>query len=73
MQEEEEADPETRDDPDTSVWPSKGAVEVQKVVMRYRPNLPAVLRSVTFSVRPFPSLSLFMCIHAHMYRMGRVL
>ena len=52
MQEEEEADPETSEDPDTSSWPSKGAVDVQKVVMRYRPNLPAVLRSVTFSVRP---------------------
>lgn len=51
MQEEEEADPETKADPDAKLWPSKGTVEVQKVVMRYRANLPAVLRSVSFTVR----------------------
>lgn len=52
MQEEEEAEPTSVNDIDATKWPSKGEVEVQGVVMRYRPSLPPVLREVTFSVRP---------------------
>jgi ABC-type multidrug transport system fused ATPase/permease subunit len=32
-------------------WPSHGAVEIQNLVMRYRPELPPVLRSVSCSIR----------------------
>ncbi|KIP05008.1 hypothetical protein PHLGIDRAFT_14797, partial [Phlebiopsis gigantea 11061_1 CR5-6] len=33
-------------------WPSKGQVEMNDVVMKYRPELPAVLRGLTMSIRP---------------------
>lgn len=33
-------------------WPSEGVVEMKNVVMRYRPELPEVLRGLTMSVRP---------------------
>ncbi|EKM58203.1 uncharacterized protein PHACADRAFT_116921 [Phanerochaete carnosa HHB-10118-sp] len=33
-------------------WPSKGAVEMNQVVLKYRPELPEVLRGLTMSVRP---------------------
>ncbi|KAF9957961.1 hypothetical protein BGZ70_009361 [Mortierella alpina] len=32
-------------------WPTQGSIEFQHVVMRYRPELPSVLREVTFSVQ----------------------
>ncbi|CAL1716557.1 unnamed protein product [Somion occarium] len=35
-----------------SPWPSEGRVELKEVVLRYRPELPAVLRGLTMSVRP---------------------
>lgn len=31
-------------------WPNKGTLEVQNVEVRYRPELPLVLKGVTFSV-----------------------
>jgi ABC-type bacteriocin/lantibiotic exporter with double-glycine peptidase domain len=51
LQEKEEAGTKFDEDPDPSLWPSKGNIELQDIVMRYRPNLPPVLRNVTFSVR----------------------
>eukprot|EP00301_Raphidiophrys_heterophryoidea_P001087 c10543_g1_i1.p1 GENE.c10543_g1_i1~~c10543_g1_i1.p1 ORF type:complete len:1410 (-),score=317.84 c10543_g1_i1:416-4645(-) len=33
-------------------WPARGGVEVKGVVMAYRPDLPDVLRGITFSIRP---------------------
>lgn len=34
-------------------WPRTGSVIVSKAVMRYRENLPVVLDSVSFEVRPY--------------------
>lgn len=31
-------------------WPSHGAISVEKLEMRYRPDTPLVLRGLTFSV-----------------------
>lgn len=31
-------------------WPSKGAIDVQNVIVRYRPGLPTVLNNLTFSI-----------------------
>ena len=33
-------------------WPSAGAVEIRDIVFKYRPDLPAVLKGITLSVRP---------------------
>ncbi|BGO90746.1 hypothetical protein NBRC10512v2_002998 [Rhodotorula toruloides] len=33
-------------------WPSGGAIEFKNVVMRYRPDLPPVLKGLNLSVRP---------------------
>ena len=33
-------------------WPSAGAVEIKDIVFKYRPELPAVLKGITLSVRP---------------------
>ena len=33
-------------------WPSKGQVELKDVVLKYRPELPAVLKGLSMSVRP---------------------
>jgi ABC-type multidrug transport system fused ATPase/permease subunit len=33
-------------------WPAEGAVEVKDLVIRYAPDLPDVLHSITFSVKP---------------------
>ena len=41
----------TPNDPPPS-WPEAGAVEFKDVVMAYRPGLPAVLKGVTFQVKP---------------------
>ncbi|KZW02976.1 multidrug resistance-associated ABC transporter [Exidia glandulosa HHB12029] len=39
-------------DPPKSEWPSTGAIEFDKVCLRYRPHLPLALNSVSFSVKP---------------------
>ncbi|XP_033096066.1 multidrug resistance-associated protein 5-like [Anneissia japonica] len=31
-------------------WPSKGAIQVRGLKMRYRPNLPLVLKGITFNI-----------------------
>lgn len=33
-------------------WPSAGAIEFNNIVLKYRPELPAVLKNLTMSVRP---------------------
>lgn len=33
-------------------WPSKGAVEIEDITLKYRPQLPPVLRGLSMSVRP---------------------
>ena len=37
-------------DPSDKSWPSAGAIEVTKLVMRYRATLPPVLQQVSFEV-----------------------
>lgn len=32
-------------------WPQQGAIDVQQLVVRYRPDLDPVLKGLTFSVR----------------------
>ncbi len=36
------------------VWPSDGAIDVQSLVVRYRPELDPVLNGLSFSVRGAP-------------------
>ena len=33
-------------------WPQKGAVKVEKLTLRYAPDLPTVIRNVSFEVEP---------------------
>ena len=33
------------------VWPSEGAIDVQSLVVRYRPELDPVLKGISFSVK----------------------
>ncbi|OSD06330.1 P-loop containing nucleoside triphosphate hydrolase protein [Trametes coccinea BRFM310] len=33
-------------------WPSEGQIEIKDVVLKYRPELPAVLKGLTMSVKP---------------------
>ena len=33
-------------------WPTKGEVDFQNVQLRYRPDLPLVLKDLTFNIRP---------------------
>ena len=33
-------------------WPDKGKIEITGLVLRYRPNLPDVLHSISFTVAP---------------------
>jgi ATP-binding cassette, subfamily C (CFTR/MRP), member 1 len=33
-------------------WPQKGQVEIDQVVMRYRPNLPTVLNNLSLKIEP---------------------
>jgi len=47
----EEAPPVTAPRPPPS-WPSAGAVEARGLQVRYRRDLPLVLKGLTFSVRP---------------------
>lgn len=39
--------------PPPAAWPSsEGGIVVENLVVRYAPTLPAILRGITFSVRP---------------------
>ena len=33
-------------------WPSRGAIKVDQLTLRYAPDLPTVIRDVTFDVEP---------------------
>ncbi|EIW71597.1 hypothetical protein TREMEDRAFT_28299, partial [Tremella mesenterica DSM 1558] len=46
-----EAPPRLPSDPPTS-WPSKGEVQFDHASLRYRPELPMILKEVSFTVRP---------------------
>ncbi len=46
-----EADPTLPTDPGPE-WPSVGAIEFDNVQLRYRPDLPLVLKGLTFTINP---------------------
>ncbi|EMD34148.1 hypothetical protein CERSUDRAFT_117637 [Gelatoporia subvermispora B] len=52
MELEQEAPHEIPDKKPAAPWPSKGAIEMNEVVLKYRPELPAVLKGLTMSVSP---------------------
>ena len=39
-------------DPSPDDWPTAGAIEFEDVQLRYRPELPLVLKGISFKVRP---------------------
>ncbi|ORY22828.1 ABC transporter type 1, transmembrane domain-containing protein [Naematelia encephala] len=47
-----EAQPHLPTDPPPSEWPTKGLVEFRDVQLRYRPDLPLVLKGLTFTINP---------------------
>jgi ABC-type multidrug transport system fused ATPase/permease subunit len=49
---EQEAPHEIEDSPAASNWPSRGNVVMKDVVMRYRPELPPVLKGLSMSISP---------------------
>ena len=46
-----EADPTLPTDPKPDEWPLKGLVEFDDVQLRYRDNLPLVLRNLSFTIK----------------------
>ena len=46
-----EANPVLHTDPGLE-WPSQGQIEFQDVQLQYRPDLPLVLKGLTFSINP---------------------
>lgn len=46
-----EAQPQNESDPDKT-WPSKGEITFDDVKLKYRPELPPVLKSVSFHISP---------------------
>ncbi|KZT73648.1 ABC protein [Daedalea quercina L-15889] len=48
---EQEAPHEIKDHKPPEEWPSRGAIEFNDVVMRYRPGLPFVLKGLSLSIR----------------------
>jgi ATP-binding cassette subfamily C (CFTR/MRP) protein 1 len=48
---ESEAAPLLSTDPEPEAWPVKGAVEFRKVELKYRLDLPLVLKGITFSIK----------------------
>eukprot|EP00197_Chlamydomonas_leiostraca_P002886 CAMPEP_0202857580 /NCGR_PEP_ID=MMETSP1391-20130828/470_1 /ASSEMBLY_ACC=CAM_ASM_000867 /TAXON_ID=1034604 /ORGANISM="Chlamydomonas leiostraca, Strain SAG 11-49" /LENGTH=1463 /DNA_ID=CAMNT_0049536397 /DNA_START=117 /DNA_END=4508 /DNA_ORIENTATION=- len=49
---EPESAPEVKAALDKAEWPKEGALSVEKLAMRYRPNMPLVLRGVSFHAAP---------------------
>ena len=39
-------------DPSKEAWPIKGEVKFDNVVLKYRPDLPAVLKNLSFTIKP---------------------
>ena len=39
-------------DPAPDDWPTAGAIELEDVELRYRPELPLVLKGISFKIRP---------------------
>lgn len=39
-------------DPSEGKWPTEGAIEFENVQLRYRPELPLVLKGISFQIRP---------------------
>jgi ATP-binding cassette, subfamily C (CFTR/MRP), member 1 len=52
LDEESEAEHGLPSDPDADEWPTHGKVVVRKIALRYRPDLPLVLKNVSFDVAP---------------------
>lgn len=48
----QEAASTTPADPPVDAWPLEGGISFKDVQLRYRPELPLVLKGVTFDVRP---------------------
>jgi ABC-type multidrug transport system fused ATPase/permease subunit len=49
---EQEAAHEVKDSPAPADWPSRGEIVMKNVVMRYRPELPPVLKGLSMSLSP---------------------
>mgnify|MGYP002718878327 CR=1 FL=1 len=47
-----EAPPLLPSDPGSGEWPTEGKVEFKSVELKYRSDLPLVLKGITFSVQP---------------------
>ena len=45
-------------------WPHEGAISLSDVSFRYSPDLPLVLKNLSFSVEPSEKVSGFFCKHA---------
>jgi ATP-binding cassette, subfamily C (CFTR/MRP), member 1 len=39
-------------------WPSQGAIQVDHLVVKYRPSLPPVLKDVSFSIKPMEKIGI---------------
>lgn len=51
-----EANPKLKDDPDKR-WPSEGRIVFDNVALRYRPDLPMVLKGLSFDIIPGEKVS----------------
>ena len=49
---ETEAPPHLPHDPTPDQWPLQGEVRFEDVALRYRPEMPLVLKGLTFTIRP---------------------
>lgn len=47
-----EAAPTLPTDPRPEAWPTQGKVEFKSVELKYRPDLPLVLKGISFSIQP---------------------
>ncbi|EDQ90078.1 uncharacterized protein MONBRDRAFT_82, partial [Monosiga brevicollis MX1] len=47
-----EAPAQRPEDPPANVWPSAGGITFRDVFVRYRPDLPPVLRNISFDIKP---------------------
>ena len=47
-----EAAPVLPTDPKPGEWPTRGAVEFRSLELKYRPDLPLVLKGISFSISP---------------------